>query len=247
MAALGRIGENAPMANADFIEEFPGVLSPEECAALVARFEASGQATPGRSGSGVDTSVKLSRDITISRFPEWREAELALNRAMFAGLLAYARKYPQFLLSPFNYQFKDEASGELRRMRADDLRTLDDDQLGQILNASMRPGTINLQHYADGVGGYPHWHCESSPLERSAEFLHRTLLWSIYLNDGFEAGETEFLYQERKVAPRTGTLLLAPTAFTHTHRGNRPVGGDKYIATSWVLFKRAEQLFAEQA
>ena len=42
----------------------------------------------------------------------------------------------------------------------------------------------------------------------------------------------------------TGDLLIAPTAFTHTHRGNRPEGGDKFIATSWILFQRAETLFA---
>jgi hypothetical protein len=38
-------------------------------------------------------------------------------------------------------------------------------------------------------------------------------------------------------------VLIAPTAVTHTHRGNRPVGGDKYIATSWILFNRAEAIF----
>jgi hypothetical protein len=43
--------------------------------------------------------------------------------------------------------------------------------------------------------------------------------------------------------PKTGSLLIAPTAFTHTHRGNRPEGGDKYIATSWILFQRAEAIF----
>jgi len=37
---------------------------------------------------------------------------------------------------------------------------------------------------------------------------------------------------------QTGSLLIAPTAFTHTHRGHMPKGGDKYIATSWVLFRR---------
>ena len=74
----------------------------------------------------------------------------------------------------------------------------------------------------------------------TGENLHRTLLWTIYLNDGFGEGETEFLHQRRKIAPRTGSLLIAPTAFTHTHRGNMPKGGDKYIATSWILFQRAE-------
>ena len=75
------------------------------------------------------------------------------------------------------------------------------------------------------------------------ETLHRHLLWTLYLNDGFAGGETEFLFQQRKVAPRKGDLLIAPTAFTHTHRGNRPEGQDKFIATSWILFQRAEALY----
>ena len=75
------------------------------------------------------------------------------------------------------------------------------------------------------------------------ETLHRHLLWTLYLNDGFQAGETEFLFQQRRIAPKAGTLLIAPTAFTHTHRGNRPEGADKVIATSWILFQRAEQMF----
>lgn len=76
------------------------------------------------------------------------------------------------------------------------------------------------------------------------ESLQRTVLWTIYLNDGCEA---EFLHQRRIVQPKTGSLLIAPAAFTHTHRGNTPHGGDKFIATSWILFQRAEVMFAEPA
>ena len=108
---------------------------------------------------------------------------------------------------------------------------------------ALRHGAINLQRDTSGEGGYPHWHCELYPRDAAAETLHRTLLWTIYLNDGFDEGETEFLYQKCKIVPKTGSLLIAPAAFTHTHRGNRPVGRDKYIATSWVLFNRAEQIF----
>lgn len=49
--------------------------------------------------------------------------------------------------------------------------------------------------------------------------------------------------RQPNIAARTGSLPLAPTAFTHTHRGNRPQGGDKYIATSWVLFQPATKLY----
>jgi hypothetical protein len=120
---------------------------------------------------------------------------------------------------------------------------MDEATLAEILSAVWRPGAINLQRYTANEGGYPYWHCEVYPKDASCETLHRVLLWTVYLNEDFEAGETEFLYQQRKIRPRTGNLLIAPTSFTHTHRGNRPLGGDKLIATSWLLFQRAEVLY----
>jgi len=138
---------------------------------------------------------------------------------------------------------KDAASGELRALDAEGVAAMGDDLLDGLIAKVFRPGSINLQKYVAGQGGYPYWHCEQYPKRDNGEALHRAVLWTIYLNDGFEAGETEFLYQQRKVAPRTGSLLIAPTGFTHTHRGNRPEGGDKYIATSWILYQRAEQLY----
>ena len=39
-------------------------------------------------------------------------------------------------------------------------------------------------------------------------------------------------------------MVIAPAGFTHSHRGNRPVSGDKYIVTSWLMFNRAEKLYA---
>jgi hypothetical protein len=230
------------MAKTDFIETFPGALAPEACAALVAKFEASAQARAGTVGDKVVPEMKRSRDISITGKAEWREAEELLNRAMFAGLLAYLRKYPYLLLSPLTFQYVDPDTQQPRRMRADDIDRMDDETLTGLVLHALRPGGINLQHYHDGSGGFPAWHCEQSPGDPRAEQLHRALLWTIYLNDGFEAGETEFLYQEHKVVPRTGTLLLAPTAFTHTHRGNVPLGRDKYIATSWVLYRRFEHM-----
>lgn len=235
------------MDTPDFIEVFPDALPTDACAALIARFEASGQATPGRTVGGVDPTMKNSRDISLSVLPEWRDAEDLLNRAMFTGLVRYLRMYPHLLLAPLRFQCPDASTGGVRPMLAQDLLALDDDNLGAMLGSALRPGVVNLQHYRADEGGYPAWHCESAPTDPHADALHRVLLWTVYLNEGFDAGETEFLYQSRKIVPRTGSLLIAPTAFTHTHRGNRPGRRDKYIATSWVLFKRAQALFgAEQ-
>ncbi|MBT2119250.1 2OG-Fe(II) oxygenase [Dyella sp. LX-66] len=227
----------------DFIEVFHGALAPEHCAALIERFEHSGDAVPGQVGGGVYPELKRSHDITISGQPQWRDAETALNLAMLEGLVAYLRRYPYTLIAPLMLQVPDPATGEHRRLGEADVAAMDDAALGALARQVFVPGSINLQRYRAGSGGYPYWHCELFPRDATAQTLHRHLLWTIYLNDGFAEGETEFLHQDRKVAPRTGSLLLAPAAFTHTHRGNRPRGGDKYIATSWVLFQRAEKLY----
>ncbi|GAB3736543.1 2OG-Fe(II) oxygenase [Luteimonas pelagia] len=226
----------------DFIGVYPGALDPAACAAIIARFDASADRGPGRVGGGVLPELKDSTDLSITGREGWQDVDQALNAAVFPGMLQYLRRWPQALISPLMLQTSG-ADGRPRRLTAGDVSTMDDAELAPLIGACLRPGAINLQRYAAGRGGYPYWHCELYPKDGSCETLHRHLLWTIYLNDGFGAGETEFLFQGRKVAPRAGTLLIAPAAFTHTHRGNRPEGADKVIATSWILFKRAEELF----
>ena len=234
------------MNGADFIEVFDGALDSATCAALIRRFEASGEAVRGATGGGVDVKLKDSWDIAISGQAPWADAERALNAAMMTGLMDYLRRYPYTLLAPLSLSMPDAASGTLTRLDADRLAELPDDLLQALIRKTLRPGSINLQRYLADQGGYPYWHCELYPKsgDTSALTLHRTLLWTIYLNDDFAEGETEFLHQQRKITPKIGSLLIAPAAFTHTHRGNMPKNGDKYIATSWLLFQRAEQIYA---
>ena len=233
------------MAPPDFIEVFEDALSAADCAAIIERFERSGESRPGAVGSGVMPELKDSADIRISGKPQWQDVEQQLNQAVHRGLMAWLRRYPYTLIAPLMLQRQDPKSGAARRIEAEDFAEMDEPGVSGLIGATLRPGAINLQRYTADQGGYPYWHCELYPKAGSVDPLHRVLLWTIYLNDGFDAGETEFLYQQRKITPKTGSLLLAPTAFTHTHRGNRPHGKDKYIATSWVLFNRAEQLFGQ--
>jgi hypothetical protein len=243
-AKLFREERGAALTTPDFIEVYENALSAEDCAHLIEKFERSPH-VPGKVGGGVIPELKDSRDIQISGKPEWRASEGALNAAMFRGLLAYLRTYRYALIAPFMLQVPDGAGGT-RRLAADDFDAMDDATFGAIVRNVLRPGAINLQRYTADTGGYPYWHCELYPKDASCETLHRTLLWTIYLNDAFAEGETEFLYQQRKIQPVTGSLLIAPSAFTHTHRGNKPKGGAKYIATSWLLFQRAEVLYGSR-
>ena len=91
--------------------------------------------------------------------------------------------------------------------------------------------TMKVQKTQPGQG-YHIWHAEATNKQDS----NRLLTWTVYLNDEFEAGETEFLYQQYRYKPSKGDCIIFPAAYTHTHRGNPPIGGDKYILTGWVEF-----------
>jgi len=82
-------------------------------------------------------------------------------------------------------------------------------------------------------GEYYHWHIDSGP----GEFSQRQLVAIWYLNDvSGPGGETEFHFQQIKVKPETGKLILFPPFWTHAHRGVTLEQGVKYIATTWVCF-----------
>ena len=98
-------------------------------------------------------------------------------------------------------------------------------------NCSLKSYNNKMQVTQIG-GGYHNWHFESSSVDSS----NRLLFWLLYLNDVEEGGETEFLYQNTRVKPKTGTLIIAPASYTHTHRGNPPLSNVKYIATGWYHF-----------
>ena len=83
------------------------------------------------------------------------------------------------------------------------------------------------------AGEYYHWHVDGG----SHDFSHRQLVAIWYLNDvGGPGGETEFLFQNVKVKPEVGKLILFPPFWTHEHRGVTLEQGVKYIATTWVVF-----------
>jgi hypothetical protein len=229
----------------DFIEVYDDILPTATCAAWIQRFEASGQAQRGETAGGVDVALKDSWDINLDKAPGWADVREALTEAMLDAFKRYLRRYPHLALAPLQLKMQD-ARGRQVPVDGDTVAGFDDAHLQALIAKVFRPGSINLQKYLADQGGYPYWHSEQVPRHDRGDALHRAVLWSAYLNEGFGEGETEFLYQQRKIAPRTGSLLIAPAGFTHTHRGNRATGGAKYIATSWVLYQRAENLFGPQ-
>lgn len=104
-------------------------------------------------------------------------------------------------------------------------------EYGQLKNIPLISWDIKAQKTESG-GGYHHWHYENSSYSSSP----RELVWIIYLNDIDDGeGETEFLYQKRRITPTAGTVIIWPAGLTHVHRGNPVYTRNKYILTGWFL------------
>jgi|TARA_B100000902_G_scaffold370633_1_gene395907 hypothetical protein len=82
--------------------------------------------------------------------------------------------------------------------------------------------------------GYHVWHIEHG---KGLDYGSRAFVFSIYLNDVEEGGETEFLHFSKRVKPKKGRIVIWPSAFPYLHRGNSPLSGEKYILTSWMTIK----------
>ena len=82
--------------------------------------------------------------------------------------------------------------------------------------------------------GYHVWHIEHG---RGFENEPRAFVFSIYLNDVEEGGETEFLHFSKRTKPKTGRIVIWPAGFPYLHRGNPPLSGEKYILTSWMMLR----------
>ena len=92
-------------------------------------------------------------------------------------------------------------------------------------------GYVKIQKTVPGQG-YHVWHWEQDSVQHG----HRLLLVMLYLNDVEEGGETEFLYQGIRVKPKQGSIMICPGSFTHTHRGNPPLTGEKYVMNTWAVY-----------
>jgi hypothetical protein len=101
----------------------------------------------------------------------------------------------------------------------------------QLRKVSMISTDVKMQKTSPG-GGYHLWHYENS----AASHAQRELTWMIYLNDIPDGeGETEFLYQRRRLKPKKGTVVIWPAGMTHVHKGNTVLTTDKYILTGWYI------------
>lgn len=104
-------------------------------------------------------------------------------------------------------------------------------EIMSMLQADIDDTGYQLQKYVANEGFYK-WHQDGETKMRNNKLSHRIITYLWYLNDVQEGGET--LFQNFKIKPKQGSLLLFPATWTYKHSGAMPISNDKYIITGWI-------------
>ena len=195
------------MNSDDFIEVTDDVLSNDLCTQTINGFEKLVEYGYGYNRKTHDNSPKLYKDDMSANF-----LDLSIEAIDNEILVGVSQSYNQKIL---DYISKYEAG-----------------MFGITLSGDTYPisqSAVKIQKTIPS-GGYHVWHCENASIANKG----RTLAWMLYLNDVEEGGETEFLYLSKRINPKAGRLIIWPAGWTHTHRGNPPLKGEKYVLTGWM-------------
>lgn len=191
----------------NFIGVFPNALSKQFCESTISFYEQTAELGKVYGRKSTDNVSKTKKDTTQLFLESYRENIISFRDSDVIS--------KDFIFSAWNcYELYADKYGILS--------DLDKHQFYR---------DIKIQK-TNPTEGYHMWHCEHGKRNNGS----RLLLVIGYLNDVSEGGETEFLYQSKRVPAKEGTILICPSGFTHTHRGNPPLNGAKYIINGWIEF-----------
>jgi hypothetical protein len=192
----------------DFIGVWHNHMPKSVCKKFIDYFEE--KVSTDTSSNNIEDIVNSSLMDGTNQFPEKN-----LGRRDIGLLLNYS-----------NHELTSTANQYLQSCFLDYIR-----KYGQLVNTGLISTDIKMQR-TPPEGGYHMWHFESA----GSNMAQRVLVWAIYLNDmPDEEGETEFLYQRRRIKPKAGTCVIWPAGFTHVHRGLTVYSENKYILTGWYI------------
>jgi len=159
----------------------------------------------GSTRGGVNKKIKDTRDLCITvNQKELPEELIALNDELYNKLTAALAVYVKSQNEKYDVK---------------------------MLNYKQMVDTgFMMQKYKKNVGKYE-YHNDFMFNDDINKPRLLTYLW--YLNDISEGGETEF-WQQVKIKPKKGNLLLFPSNWTYPHCGLMPISDDKYIITGWL-------------
>jgi hypothetical protein len=187
----------------DFIRTWPGKVTPEDCQTTIEAFENIINNTD--LAAHVHDNAKQFNNSNLGR----KDLAIFLETPEL-GLAELSTKYLYYIhdcLMEYIHEF------------------------GQLNDIKLSNNKCLKMQRTLPMGGYHVWHYENGD---RAEAYNRELVWMIYLNDMPDGeGETEFLYQKKRIRPTQGTVVIWPAGMTHPHRGLTVYTQPKYILTGW--------------
>lgn len=192
----------------DFIGIYRDLFPEGYCEHLISEFERLTQAGAGADRQKTEGVARHTKD----------DLQLGLNAGVHISLPFQENSAIDMFFRGLQYCYEDYT-----------------EHFSTLKNVRIKATHMKMQR-TDPGGGYHIWHHEQGNGDQSA----RVLTYILYLNTlgENEGGETEFLYQRKRVSPEANMMLLWPAAFTHTHRGNPVLGeNSKYIVTGWFYYE----------
>ena len=204
--------------------------------------------------------LRLAPGVKISDWPRIIVFENFLPRSVCDWLVTLARP----VLAAARVHQTGASDGAVDPWRSNSsmgFKLLESDVLMQIINARIATASgapvacqeiINVLHYATGEQYKPHFDFMDPDVPMFAEAVRRdgqriaTLL--VYLNDGFEGGETHFPVLDIRYKGRPGDAILFLNVDGQgvidrrtLHAGLPPTSGEKWLLSKWIRDRPAAQ------
>ncbi len=192
-------------------------LSEDLCEEIMYKHSIEPGKSPGSTFGGVMTDVKDTVDYCIMDDPNWSRIRETLISELLNNIHIYVSK-----LDTVMYHSQPSSINNIKG-------NIKNNNFKELNVNSLFFETLMVQKYQCKKGRYVYHqdgHCESNKRNRIL-----TYIW--YLNDVEEGGETQF-WDNYKIKPQKGKLVLFPAAWMYPHTGLMPISNDKYIITGWV-------------
>jgi hypothetical protein len=211
-------GSHLPLFNSliddKYVRIFENALDKDLCNELIQYFEEN-KLHQGIGNTIGNTNAKFTSEIHLNTMcnpslgPELVNQTKRLDTALYTCLKKGIQQYRDFLST--------------------NCKTLPQVFFGNNITDS----GYQIQKYNKNEGYYL-WHDDSSIYKDQKNIYIRGLTYIWYLNDFNENEGGETLFDNFKIRPKQGNLLLFPSSWTYQHCGSMPINKDKYIVTGWV-------------
>jgi hypothetical protein len=193
-------------------------LCPDICNEIISKFEneiENDNVLPGATSQGLKLNIKHTLDFCIDTANGWDKITKMLKIELKHNINNYI-----YNLNDSIHYLPNNNSG-LRYMLFSEKDMCYDNI------------TLQIQKYQKQTGKFT-FHNDFD-IREDSNYRIFTYLW--YLNDVIEGGETVF-FENHKIIPRAGTLVIFPANWSYPHSGKMPISSDKYIITGWIYTNR---------